>query len=165
MRVRILPEYPGYVLSDDGRIQGRSGRWLKPRTDSGGYQNVALHNGGGNKTQKTVRVHILMARAFLGDPPTPQHEVCHDNGDRTDNRAANLRWGTRAENMADKIRHGTRQTGERHGQAKLTWEAVRYIRAHPETPARDLATRFGVKVRSIYSVLRFETWNDVSSNS
>jgi hypothetical protein len=34
-------------------------------------------------------------------------EVCHNNGDPADNRAANLRYDTASENQLDRVRHGT----------------------------------------------------------
>lgn len=52
-------------------------------------------------------VHRLVLEAFVGQPPFEGAETRHINGDPTDNRLANLRWGTHAENMADMLRHGT----------------------------------------------------------
>jgi hypothetical protein len=51
-------------------------------------------------------VHRLMAIAFLGEPP-PGCEVCHNDGDGTNNVLSNIRWGTRSENILDSVQHGT----------------------------------------------------------
>lgn len=51
-------------------------------------------------------VHKLVAQQFLGPKPTAEHEICHNDGERLNNLATNLRWGTRSENMQDKIAHG-----------------------------------------------------------
>lgn len=55
---------------------------------------------------KTVKVHKLVAEAFLGPCPEGM-EVLHNNGNHLDNRAANMRYGTHLENMHDAIAHGT----------------------------------------------------------
>ena len=55
---------------------------------------------------KNATVHSLIASAFIG--PRPEGvDVMHKNGDRVDNRAENLAYGTRSENNHDKEKHGT----------------------------------------------------------
>lgn len=44
------------------------------------------------------RVHRIVAFAFLGEPPTPQHIVDHIDTNRRNNRPQNLRWLTKLEN-------------------------------------------------------------------
>lgn len=56
---------------------------------------------------KTRSVHRLVAEAFLGPRP-PKCEVLHLNHDPADNRASNLKWGTRGENIAMDYAAGTR---------------------------------------------------------
>jgi hypothetical protein len=55
---------------------------------------------------RTCKVHVLICQAFYGRRPTPLHEVRHLNGNPSDNRIENLRWGTKSENMYDRVRHG-----------------------------------------------------------
>lgn len=50
-----------------------------------------------NGKHKTYRVHRLVAEAFLPKDIFRTH-VNHINGDKTDNRVANLEWVTQAEN-------------------------------------------------------------------
>lgn len=159
MRVAIMSEYPGYVISDDGRIQGRRGWWLKFDVDSHGYARTLLYDG----TGKSIRplVHSLVCAAFHGPKPSPAHEVRHVDGDRSNNRAENLCWGTRAENMADAMRHGTTNRGDRSPNAKLTWEAVEDIRETWGTGTvsqSDLADKYGVSQSVISEVASGKTW-------
>lgn len=60
-----------------------------------------------NGRRRTVRIHVLVCNAFHGPKPSTLHEVRHINGDLTDNRAANLAWGSHSDNMRDKVAHGT----------------------------------------------------------
>lgn len=113
-----IPGWEGYYeASDHGRVRSVDrtvvGRW-GPRIAqghvlashplrNGGYLQVKLCRDG---RMKGELVHVLVLSAFTGLRPEGL-EACHCNGDRTDNRAANLRWDTRSENMLDKVRHGT----------------------------------------------------------
>lgn len=47
----------------------------------------------------SVRVHRIVATAFLGEPPTPEHVVDHIDTNKQNNRPENLRWVTRFENV------------------------------------------------------------------
>ncbi len=59
-----------------------------------GYLLVGLHYEGRSATKP---IHKLVAEAFI---PNPDNKPCvdHINGDKTDNRAENLRWVTYKEN-------------------------------------------------------------------
>lgn len=50
-------------------------------------------------------VHHLVLEAFVGLRPQGT-EACHWDGDATNNRLENLRWGTSSDNTADAIRLG-----------------------------------------------------------
>lgn len=91
------------VLDSTGKIQYKVGQIRKPQTNRGGYAVVGLHRAG-SKTVLTT-VHKMVALAFIGPRPL-NHEVCHGDGDRKNNSATNLRWGTGSENAADRTAHG-----------------------------------------------------------
>jgi hypothetical protein len=74
-------------VGDQGWIRGSSGSFTQGFLAPTGYR---LFN--------QQLVHILVARAYHGEAPTPQHVVDHINPVRDDNRAVNLRWVTQAEN-------------------------------------------------------------------
>jgi hypothetical protein len=86
--------FPGYKVSDLGQVRGKYGRILTPCLHRDGYHHVNLYG----EKEKHVRVHRLVAAAFLGPCPAGQ-EVDHDNHIRNDNRAANLKYVTKSENL------------------------------------------------------------------
>jgi hypothetical protein len=160
---RDVPGYEGvYRVSDAGRVQ----RWLRSRqrwkpvkgwVDRLGYHRVCLCSGGSGKF---IRVHQLVLMAFVGPPP-PDHECCHGNGVRTDNRLENLRWGTRVENAADAIIHGTSPRGERNASAKLSEAVVRSIilpRLRAGHRISDIARDAGVVHQTISEIKQGHNW-------
>lgn len=73
-------------------IRKVKGKILKPSI-SKGYECTMLQN----KGKKSIRIHRLVALAFL-DNPTNKKCVNHINGIRDDNRVANLEWCSHREN-------------------------------------------------------------------
>jgi hypothetical protein len=122
---RPVPGYEGsYEVSDHGRVRSLDrqvphakygtmrvrGALLQP-FDAHGRAGVTLHRGG--KRRETL-VHSLMLEAFVGPRP-PGHEACHGDGDKGNNRLANLRWDTTSANVLDQVRHGVhRQSRKTH---------------------------------------------------
>jgi len=93
-----VKEFPLYVVFADGRVARRTEtgvRQLKLEALKDGYPCVSLYAAG---RKKFAYVHKLVAEAFL-PPPSAGEIILHLNDVKTDNRVANLRWGTKAENI------------------------------------------------------------------
>jgi len=108
-----IPDTKGYWVSNLGRVYSeRTSRLLKARRmPRRGHMQVGVRRQDG--TRYMTYVHRLVALAFIGPQPSPAHEVCHGDGDPTNNRVENLRWGTRLDNAADMRRHGTHNNTRR----------------------------------------------------
>lgn len=61
-----------------------------------------------------MQVHALVLLAFVGPRPAGMQQICHGNGDGTDNRLSNLRYGSASDNTLDMVRHGV------HNNARKT---------------------------------------------
>lgn len=103
-----------YEVSDQGHIRSLDrvvkssraqwpvrGRILNPSPLRSGHLVVDL-----GRAWRSRRVHRLVLEAFAGPCPSGM-EALHGDGDPSNNRIQNLRWGTRSENIQDAIRHGT----------------------------------------------------------
>ena len=129
---------PNYEVSNCGRVRAVA-RW---RICSNGarkfYKAVILKpwlaGPRGNRyfyvdiDQHHKRVNVLVLQAFGGQRPREDTQCRHLDGDRLNNRANNLCWGTRKENMADAIKHGRTTAGIKHPMVKVTEETVHHIR-------------------------------------
>lgn len=108
---RSIPGWEGvYEVSNLGRVYRvkeagftRSGRILRTCVVDGGYFHVCLSR---NAKPWKVSVQHLVMRAFVGPRPAGL-VIRHLDGDPTNNRVENLRYGTYSENAYDKRRHGT----------------------------------------------------------
>lgn len=154
-----------YEVSDLGRVRsiarrgvhGREkdhyfpSRILQSFRTSGGYSAVNItDNADPTRPRRRAQlvVHRAVLSAFVGPCPAGM-EGCHNNGNRTDARLANLRWDTRKANHADKEVHGTSQKGRKR-PLPLTAEQVRRIR-NSGLSDRALARELG---RSPITIMR-----------
>ena len=159
-----------YIVSDEGKIystknigRGKYHQELKQRIDADGYPTVTV---GINKNRSGVRVHRLIAIAFVPNPNNLS-EVDHINNDRTDNRACNLQWLTHEDNVK-KIPHETgsrARRGSNNGRSKLTENTVREIRNLYDSGAKkisDLTKDYEVSQATIQGIVKRRTWKHVS---
>ena len=82
-------EVNGHVVTC---VVNMTGRLLQPGASRSGHVSVAIGKG------NSRLVHQLVAEAFIGPKPD-DHEVLHINHVPNDNRACNLKYGTRSENL------------------------------------------------------------------
>lgn len=107
---------------------------------------------------KSVFVQWLVCCAFHG-PPGEGMKALHWNDKPLDNRATNLRWGTRAENYADAVRNGTMPAGETKWNAKLTKDHAAEIRSlKGQLSERKIASMFGVSRSTVWQILNGKLW-------
>ena len=148
-----VPGYPGIWVSEDGTVL----REARVYSTQSRYPKVTV-----NGVCKSI--HRMVCEAFHGPPPSPLHQVAHNNGDPHDNRAENLRRATVAENSADKEAHGTAVKGAAHYASKLSDDDVRAIRrrAVEGESQRLLARVFGVAPPTINNIVHRRKWRHVS---
>ena len=158
-----IPGFSGvYEVSDLGQVRSLKGRHgkgtvLKPALPSKGrqYKCVSLHKNG-RRTRRSI--HCLVLNAFVGSKPSPAHQARRLDGNRANNSADNLCWGTAKENARDRASHDRTAMGERHHSAKLTIETVAII-AKSDLPTAALASFFGVGYTAIQRIRNGKSWS------
>lgn len=95
--LRFVPGFSIYGVSADGNIYNTlRNRWLGLK-EPGFYVTLNLMGDDG-KRWITSR-HRFVARAWLGEPPSPELVVNHKNGIKGDDRAENLEWVSQQYNL------------------------------------------------------------------
>jgi HNH endonuclease/NUMOD4 motif len=164
-----VPGFPSYEVSDMGNVRSwklKNGRGiakspslLKPSSIKGKkYLRVTLLDDGKVVTWK---VHRLVLLAFVGECPEGM-EGCHNNGDATDNRLENLRWGTKESNVKDIETHGNLLTGDKHPNSLIPEEDVPAIMLEIQTARKGLSKTYSgviAKIASRYGVSRACIYN------
>ena len=109
---------PGYTASKSGCIYNPSGKKLTPTPVKGGTSDAG---GGTSKGHYKVHigdkfpyVHRLVAAAF--GAKIDGKEVLHKSDDQDDNRASQLRAGTRKDNAQDRLKNAAKK--QRKGTKK-----------------------------------------------
>ena len=120
--------FKGYEVSNLGRVRSldrlikygkthkphlHRGRVLKLVNGPSGYPTVHL---GFKNPHKYV--HHLVMRAFAGKTPSGL-EICHNDGNRKNNRFDNLRFDTHWSNNFDKERHRYEQAWLNHAKNSI----------------------------------------------
>lgn len=164
---REVPGFDGwYDVSDRGRVRSWRGNWrgsaearsdepriLVPYANRKGYLLVALYLPGAGRS--TVLVHRAVALAFIGPCPEGM-QVCHNNGDPSDNTPSNLRYDTQAANLAERIM----PRGEQNHNSKLSVPDVHEIRRLRDGgwKLREIGAKFGVCEATVHNICVRKKW-------
>lgn len=158
-----IDRFPDYEFHQDGFVISKiraTPRVMKP-IKMGKYVGLQLKRSDGH-TEKAY-LHRLICEAYHG--PCPGGMECrHINGDKKNNAASNLMWGTKCENEHDKIIHGTTPSGEKNGMAKLTENDVRQMREYRKNTGKSYAkigNRFGISTMAAYRAITGKQWRNV----
>ena len=96
--IKGFEEFEGYGITSCGRVWSfKTNRFLKPGKDKRGYLLVRLADGRGQ--EKTVRIHRLVALAYIPNPNN-YDTVDHIDNCKEHNYINNLQWMTRGDNKS-----------------------------------------------------------------
>jgi hypothetical protein len=154
-RVRALPWQQRHWC---GKMLPQAGGIIKQSRHSGGYSVVSLRD------NRKHYVHRLVMAAFAGPQPSNQ-DVNHINGDKTDNRLANLEYCDRMHNVRHAIATGLQDnSGEGNGQSKYTTEQIQTVRRMVQfgSTQREAALATGVAESTVQMVATGKRWKHLA---
>lgn len=170
---RDIKDYEGYYqVSNLGRVKSLDRiaqcRWgdtryksrvLRQNPNPDSYLEVKLCK---KPTQIPVRVHRLVAQAFIPNPEN-KPEVNHmgEKPNKQDNRAWILEWNTRLENQNHAIENNLVDNpfGERHGMSKLKeFEVIEIFENKHKLKRRELAEKYEVCEGTIKAIRNGRLW-------
>lgn len=165
--------YENYEVSNFGKV--RAVKWglggypiAEPREHKNnptkkGYLRVMLCIGG---QQKNVSLALLVAEAFIGARPSPQHIVSYRDGDKTNCNSTNLFWATRleaahAKKQRDYAKYGKESSlgkelaRQAYHQAKYTraLEVERLVNVE-HLSMKEAGKRTGLSESGVYRILK-----------
>lgn len=146
---------PSFEVSDIGNVRHVSGSPRKLILQKTGHLSASLAG-------KRLYVHRLVMFAFGPPPPASGLVVRHLNDIPSDNRLANLAWGTKSDNALDATANGLNPLGERRPNAKLSFELVASLRARAAAGERyaDLAREVGAHWSSVRNAILGTTYKN-----
>lgn len=160
--MKQIDRFPRYEFHEGGYVISRMKKTpiiMKP-IKMGGYTGVTLTRADGHVER--AYLHRLICEAFHG--PCPEGFQCrHLDGDKTNNAASNLAWGSAKQNATDKLAHGTSGHGEKNPMAKLTRENVlemREIRQKTKHSYKIIAEKFGVSTMTAFRAITGQSWRN-----
>lgn len=96
-----------YSVSDLGEVRKDINNYILSQSLQQDYCHVTLNING---KQKRMRVHRLVAEAFIENPENKPY-VNHIDGNRGNNKVENLEWVTPSENIQHAVDHGLMRSG------------------------------------------------------
>ena len=143
-QVRSLPRFR--VNNKNGQGYMTKGKIMTRCIGTTGYYMVGLTDANGNK--KKVRVHRIVAKAFI---PNPCHkpEINHIDGDKLNCAIENLEWCTQKENINHALE--THLIPNIRGREK---QVIQYYLEDQSHSVQATAHHFGVGHQAVTSILK-----------
>lgn len=164
-RFRQVKGFPDYCISSLGRVKSLKRvkeALLTGRFDKDGYILVDLRNG---LTRKTVRIHVLVADAFLGPRPDGML-ILHWNDRKSDNRLSNLRYGSLSENYNDRRRNGSCNSCHRNPATQIGLRlAKKILSLRGDKTAVEISKEKKVSVNQVYRIWSDKHWKEIKELS
>lgn len=131
-----VKEYEGlYQISNLGNVKSLDRYIINKNRDKQYFPGKYLSQGIGdnylkvtlskNNKQRTFRIHILVARAFIPNPEN-KPEVNHIDGNKKNNKVNNLEWNTRSENELHAYKNGLAKPSNKQKQAVAKYAKENY---------------------------------------
>lgn len=156
-----------FSVTEDGEVYSkRTNRFLIQGTTKTGYKVISSRIGGRRGKAICLRVHRLVAEAFIPNFENKPH-VNHKDGNKSNNCISNLEWVNEHENLQHAWDFGLRKSDtiscENNVNSKLTKDIVHYIRSSyisrsSEFGARALSRKFGVNKETVLDIVHNKTW-------
>ena len=160
---KIIPDTEGvYGVSPDGRVKNMlTDVVLSPFFTSGDYLCVTIQFSGRNQ-RSTVKVHRLVAQAFLENPFDKPY-VNHIDGNKQNNAVGNLEWVTPLENNIHAVDTGLIAVGEDAPASILSEKNVLEVIDRLRAGHRniDIARDFNVAHNTVDDIRCNRTWRHI----
>ena len=160
-------KYKKIFVSNYGRVKGKSGKLLKQQISPTGYFVICIKPNGRKEKAKCLKVHRLVARAFL-ENPNNLPVVNHKDANKLNNNIENLEWCTYKQNAIHAKENGLlkAKAGCYHYLSKLknddvVWIRENYIPRDKNFGVRALAKKYGMSHCNISRIVNNVRYKNV----
>jgi len=160
----VIAGFPDYDISPAGQVRSRrsgKSKVLAGSVDANGYTAYILRDMSTGKPCRRL-AHRLVAAAYLPAPKQDQTDVCHNDGNPSNNAVGNLRWDTHRANQMDMRAHGTMQDGEKCVTAVLTAAQALDIRntvlREGRGSGRRMCAKYGISPAQVSRIKNGSRW-------
>ena len=150
-----------YMISNKGNVYSKNiKRNLKLTPNTRGYLRVAIHIPG--ERTHVVSVHSMVIETFKGPKPSPEYQIDHIDGDKSNNYVENLEWVTASENILRAFKNGLKEgvKGSDHPVSVYTDEqihkACKLLEQGMTIP--NVAKEVGIPKSYLYNIARGDNW-------
>ena len=146
-----------YGITENGMVWSyKSNKFLKPKVNRGGYEEVILYI---NNKRKTVSIHRLVGIVYLYNLNNKPH-INHIDGNKSNNDVSNLEWVTPSENMKHATKNGlSKSMGEDNGNTNLKKIQVEEMRKD------HINRKIGEKTWKKYNISRTQYYRIINNES
>ena len=154
-----IENHPNYSISNFGNIRNdNTSKYLSKILNNGYYAFSFCYS---RTNRKTIRLHRLVAMAFIPNPNNLPN-INHIDGCKTNNHYSNLEWVNQTENIKHANRTGLHKPkkGIGNGKSKLIENDVKIIRERLSNGDRvvDIAKDFSTTTGAIYGIKQGKSW-------
>lgn len=144
------------IVSVAGHTRKYNGNILRTHNGEDKYTSCTLSKKGKTKTHM---VHILVLRAFVGEPEEG-HETLHLDNNKHNPALSNLRYGSHICNMAFNVDNGTNMLGEDHPRSKITEKDVVKMRRLYDSglSSLDISRKFNLSICHVNKITGNRIW-------
>ena len=155
----------GLLISSHGNLKRGDFRDKKNGDNGAGYKFAPI-TVVGEKRQKSMYVHRLVAEKFLGKPEEHQTQVNHIDGDKSNNHWSNLEWVCPKENIKHMHDNGLNKGRAEHGTTVTLPDEVvakAYFCVKSGTHGvREAADKYGMPRTTLSSIVNKRSRNSVT---
>lgn len=120
------------------------------------YKSTTLWDDKGNGERRSF--HSIVMETYVGPRPDGL-VICHNNGNRYDNRLENLRYDTQYENIQDSVKHGVVPKGEKHCHSKYSAGFIREIKKElSRHRLKDISRKYNVPISTLCNIKKGRSW-------
>lgn len=154
---KLITEVPIYEVSSLGDVRHIITKHsIKQKMTGRGYLQVKLWEGSKHLTRQ---VHLLVARAFIGECPSDK-EAHHKDDSRDNNRSDNLEYISHRHNIRARYKQGgVRRSNMRRGSiCEGVARAIKDELHSSNKTVTDIAYSFGVTTATVYGIKSGSSW-------